>query len=134
MNGRFLSLATLVFCLIFATGGAPLGQEPKEDVKKKASIWMKTKLELSRNILQGLTEGDFAKVETSAQGLNVTTFLETLFRAKRPDYQQQVQLFTFANQELVRQAKAKNLSGMSLAYNHLTNSCVHCHQIVRDAK
>lgn len=125
--------AVLVSCLFWNGASAP-SQEPKEEVKKKASVWMKTKLQFSQNILTGLTEADFGKIEKNADALNLTTLLEALFRSKRPDYNQQIQLFAFANSELVRQARAKNLAGATLAYNQLTNSCVHCHQILRDAK
>lgn len=109
-------------------------QEAKEDVKRKANAWMKTKLELSRHILGGLTEGDFKVISDNAEGLNIATYLEALFRSERTDYKQQIRLFEIANQELIRQAKAKNLFGATLAYNQLVASCVQCHQIVRDAK
>ena len=36
--------------------------------------------------------------------------------------------------ELIRQAGKKNLGGATLAYTQLTLSCVHCHNVVRDAK
>jgi hypothetical protein len=110
------------------------GGEKKEGEKQKASVWMKAKTEYSRNILAGLTEADFDKIAENAKALNVTSFLEVLFRAKHPGYKQQVLLFASANQELIRQAKAKNLYGATLAFNQLTVSCVQCHQIVRDVK
>lgn len=134
MRNWLLSGVSAVVCLVLLSGSPPLGQEPKEEVKKKASIWMKTKLELSRNIMGALTEGNFEEIEKNAHGLNVTGLLEALFRSKRTDYQQQVHMFFFANQELIRQAQAKNLYGATLAYNQLTTTCVQCHQIIRDAK
>jgi len=133
MKRKLIIVAVLVSYL-FWNGAFSQSQEPKEEVKKKASAWMKTKLQLSQNILTGLTEADFEKIEKNAGALNFTNLLEALFQAKRPDYNQQIQLFAFANSELIRQAKAKNLAAATLAYNHLTNSCVHCHQIIRDVK
>ena len=61
-------------------------------------------------------------------------YLEKWVRGNRLDYKQQVVFFDFANQELIRQAKEKNLDGAILAYNQLTVSCVQCHKIVRNAK
>jgi len=95
---------------------------------------MKKKLELSQNILAGLTEADFDKVRKNAQAMNFLGALEKWQRADKPDYKRQVSYFEFANLELIRQAGEKNLDGAALAYNQLTVSCVQCHKIVRDAK
>ena len=134
MRNWLMTSVAAAICLLLISGSPPLGQEPKEDAKKKASIWMKAKLEFSRNILAGLTEEDFDKVEKNAQALNVAGFLEAIFRSKRADYQQQVHQFLIADQELIRQAKAKNIYGATLAYNQMTTSCVQCHRLIRDAK
>jgi hypothetical protein len=130
----WLILLMTPFLLIGGFSYPSSGGEKKEGEKQKASVWMKVKTEYSRNILAGLTEADFDKIAENAKALNVTNFLEILFRAKRPEYKQQISLFAAANQELIRQAKAKNLYGATLAFNQLTISCVQCHEIVRDAK
>jgi hypothetical protein len=128
-------IGLLLLSLAFAAGRpSRAGDKDDKDIKKKASVWMKTKLELSRHILEGLTDGDFKKIEGNAVALNLTHFLEALFTTKNPAYKQQVVLFTTANNEIVRQARAKNIYGATLAYNQLMVSCVQCHQIVRDAK
>jgi cytochrome c556 len=110
------------------------GQEQKPSEQEKASVWMKKKLEFSQNILAGLTESDFDKVRANAEAMRFLGYLEKWARADRPDYKKQVVFFDFANQELIRQAKEKNLDGATLAYNQLTVSCVQCHKIVRGAK
>lgn len=109
-------------------------QEKKPSKQEKASIWMKKKLEFSQNILAGLTECDFDKVRANAEAMDVLGYLEQWARADMPDYKRQVSYFEFANRELIRQARAKNLDGATLAYNQLTVSCVQCHKIVRDMK
>jgi hypothetical protein len=117
--------------------GSPLAshaEEKQKDAKQQASVWMKTKTEFSKNILVGLTEADFAKVEANAKALNAANYLEILFRPSSPEYTQQIALFITANQELIRQAKGKNVYGATLAYNQMTVSCVQCHQVIRDAK
>lgn len=127
-------LIPLAAALVLCGGYSTIAGDQKEDGKKKASIWMKAKLEYSRNIQAGLTEADFDKVAKNAKALNATSFLESLFRSDRKDYKQQIQQFGYANQELIKQAEAKNLYGATLAYNQLIISCVQCHQIIRDAK
>ncbi len=109
----------------------PPAQKPD---KQKAGVWMKAKTEYSRNVLAGLTEGDFAKISKNAKSLNFASYLEVLDRANVPGYKQQIMLFVAANENLIRQAEDKNLLGATLAFNQLTVSCVQCHQLVRDAK
>jgi hypothetical protein len=124
-------LIPLIAVLVLCSSSSYPGEE---EAQKKASVWMKTKTNLSTKILAGLTDADFDKIRDNAQALNVASLLEVLFKGKDPAYQQQVVLFVTANQELIRQAKAKNLYGATLAFNQLTVSCVQCHQIIRDAK
>lgn len=125
-------LALLVIALALPAATSQGGDD--KDIKKKANIWMKAKLEFSRQILEGLTDGDFDKIGQNARALNVAGFFDALFRPKNPDYKHQIVLFVSANDEIIRQAKAKNLLGATLAYNQLMVSCVQCHQILRDAK
>jgi cytochrome c556 len=112
----------------------PANQPAKQTDKQKASVWMKAKTEYSRNILSGLTEGDFAKISKNAESLNFASNLEVLYRTDVPGYKQQISLFVAANENLIRQAEDKNLLGAALAFNQLTVSCVQCHQLVRDTK
>jgi hypothetical protein len=100
----------------------------------KASIWMKQKRELTQNVLAGLTEGDFDKINANAAAMNFLGYLEKWARAGQPEYKQQTTYFAFANRELIRHAKEKNIDGATLAFNQLTTSCVQCHKIVRDPK
>jgi cytochrome c556 len=60
--------------------------------------------------------------------------VEKWTKADNKEYKRQTALFEFANEELVRQANAKNVEGATLAYNRLTVTCVQCHRVVRDAK
>jgi hypothetical protein len=109
-------------------------QPAQQQDKQKVSVWMKAKTEFSRNILAGLTEGDFAKISKNAESLNFSSYLEVLYKADVPGYKQQINLFISANESLIRLAEEKNLLGATLAFNQLTVSCVQCHQLVRDGK
>jgi hypothetical protein len=112
-----------------------LGDEPKKaDDKDKTSIWMKGKLQGSKNILEGLTRGDFEMVSNNAKAMSFLGYLEKWARANREDYQRELKYFEAANKELIRQSDDKNLAGTTLAYAMLTGTCVRCHEIVRDVK
>lgn len=121
-----VALSTLLVCSLHAEPKKPNDQE-------KSSIWMKMKLTASQNILAGLTESDFDKVRANAEAMSFLGYLEKWVRGTSPDYKRQISYFDFANGELIRQAREKNLDGATLAYNQLSISCVQCHKIVRDA-
>ncbi|HLN27302.1 MAG TPA: hypothetical protein VK395_06125 [Gemmataceae bacterium] len=130
-------LLAVVVLTIALSGVAVLGvcDEPKKaDEKDKASIWMKSKLHLSQNILEGLTRGDFEMISKNAKALNYLGYLEKWARANQEDYQRELKYFEAANKELIRQADNKSLAGTTLTHALLTGTCVRCHQIVRDAK
>lgn len=134
MRNCMISLTAALFSLVTIAAGSANEPEKKSGDQEKASIWMKKKLEFSQNILTGLTEGDFDKVGLNAKAMNYLGYLEKWARADRPDYKRQLSYFEFANQELLRQAREKNVEGATLAYNQLTISCVQCHKLVRDLK
>lgn len=129
---------TTCLAALALTGGGlfiyPLNGQDQTAEQEKSSVWMKKKLEFTQNILAGLTESDFDKIGRNAKNMSFLGHLEKWARADHPDYKRQIGSFDFANAELIRQAKDKNLAGAALAYNQLTVSCVQCHQIVRDAK
>ncbi len=127
-----VAFAVLSLCRV-AAQEKNLGKEKKGE-PEKANIWMKSKLDHSQKILAGLTKGDFAMVEKSAEALKLVSYLAQWDAADMPEYQRQVRYFDDANKELIRQARNKNVNGATLAYTQLTLSCVHCHAIVRDAK
>jgi hypothetical protein len=131
---RFCLVALLVLGLTVLPSSSSSGDKKTDkDAKKEASIWMKSKTKLSQEILVGLTEGDFDKIQKNANALNLVHFFEIIFREKNDEYRQQMTLFSSANKELIRQAETKNIYGATLAYNQLTVSCVQCHVIVRKA-
>lgn len=131
---RFCVVAFLILGLTVLPSGSSSGDEKTDkEAKKQASIWMKSKTKLSQEILVGLTEGDFEKVEKNSKSLDLVHFFEVLF-PKSDEYRQQTALFSSANKELIRQATAKDIYGATLAYSQLTASCVQCHVVVRKAK
>ena len=133
-----MRLALLALCslsLAFLPFGSARSQEatPEKPTEKEISIWMHQKTNLSQRVMEGLTEGDFDKIQRGAVLMNVMSYFEGRSHASDPEYKRQLGQFDFANRELIRMAKAKNLEGATLAYNQLTVSCVYCHKTLRDA-
>lgn len=97
-----------------------------------ASYWMTKKLELSQNVLAGLTKSDFEMIAENAEKMRDLNRFESFVRRRTPAYRTQLRLFQHANAELVRTAEAKNIEGATLAFTQLTTSCVNCHKQLRD--
>jgi hypothetical protein len=103
-----------------------------EEQAENPSFWMKKKLEHSERILEGLTAADFGLIAMNAKSMDALGQIEKFARRGMPGYRTQLRVFRFANEELIRQAEAKNVDGAAMAYMQLTLSCVNCHKIVRD--
>ena len=136
-NGRFEKLVAIGFvasCLIcLAPLAAANGQEQKtpETAETQPSVWMRKKLEYSRNILAGLSSEDFDKVAANAQAMQGMSRFEGFLRGKMPGYRTQLEVFQDANEEIIRQAQKDNIEGAALAFTQLTISCVNCHKQLR---
>jgi len=95
---------------------------------------MKKKLEYSQNILSGLAIEDFASIRKNATSMKALDVLEKYVHPRSNDYRMQLQTFQFANDELIRNAREKNVDGAALAYVQLTMSCVNCHKVLRSTR
>ena len=121
-----------------AADNKPAGKKPADEQpapkNSGPSVWMKVKLKSTENILRGLTLGDFDLIEENARRMNHFGRLERLVHSRDAEYQTQLKFLTHANNELVRQAQKKNLDGATLAFVHLTSSCINCHRTIRDGE
>jgi hypothetical protein len=118
--------------LVWMAAWSVLGQDQEE--KEDPSVWMKQKLEYSKNILAGVATADFELVVGNATRMKNFGALEKAVRGRDPAYLAQLKMFEFANQELIRTAKEENVDGAALAFTQLTLSCVNCHKYLRDPK
>ena len=118
-----------------ATTGAestPVKLDPKGEAHPP-SIWMQQKLKHSQKVFAGMVEGDLVQVEESAQHLQLINRLESFARRRSTEYRTQLRLFRYANNEILKGAKEKNLDRVTLGYNQLAVSCVACHKQLRDS-
>lgn len=104
----------------------------EDEPAKKPSVWMRTKLEHSQKVLGALATEDYEAIADSAKAMNNLSELEKHVRAGTPGYRTQLQIFRYANEDLLKQAKKKNIDGCALAFSQLTLSCVNCHKSLRD--
>src|SRR4051812_49420558 len=133
-------LVGLAFAL---TGGMPApsghGQEPKAEAKKPNDAdkelggLMKRKLENSQKVLEGLALNNFDMISKHAEEL-ISISKQAEFKVlKTPEYELFSNEFRRSGAELAKNAKGKNLDGVTLAYVDLTFTCVRCHKHVRES-
>ncbi|REJ96476.1 MAG: hypothetical protein DWQ35_04585 [Planctomycetota bacterium] len=111
---------------------APADGAAAAEDKGRESVWMRIKLKSADGILEGLARADFDGITRNAQVMRQFGRLERWARVKDEDYLGYLDSFNRANEGLMRQAKRENLEGATLAFFELTNSCVRCHDVVRD--
>jgi hypothetical protein len=99
------------------------------------SFWMKKKLEHSQSALRAVAMEDFESLRASASAMRRLSDIEGFARRTNArEYRAQLQIFEFANDELIRHAKDENIDGAALAFTQLTLSCVNCHKHLRGEK
>ena len=122
-------LAVLAFsAVVLAVRGAE--QRPHSRAE-----FMRTKLEYSKKVLEGLTLEDYDAIAKSAKSLRLLSQAaewEVPTIPNATDYVYLTREFQQITDELAKKASQKNIDGATLAYVRLTMNCVNCHKYVRD--
>ncbi|TWU22282.1 hypothetical protein Pla52o_33380 [Novipirellula galeiformis] len=128
-------IATVVLATVFSM--TLLADSPKESQAesdgKPTSFWMQKKMEYSQDVLRGLAMADFKGMAENARQMRLLSKVEGFVRRGNPEYQVQLHAFERICDELIRQSDKGNLEGATLAFNHLTLSCVSCHKLLRSS-
>ncbi|MEW4569937.1 hypothetical protein AB1L88_18900 [Tautonia sp. JC769] len=128
---------TCLACLGVAPGGIRArsqqeeGRPPQDRV---LSMFMQAKLDHSKDVLEGLTIGDFEQIVRGAEALRQLAENE-LWRVN-PDitYTRYTEEFIRLTEALEEEGREKNIDGATLNYVNLTINCVNCHKFVRDRR
>jgi hypothetical protein len=128
-----LSLLVAVMAQAQGTGDSGKASAKKEPAKAEKSVgaFMRRKLELSQQALEGIVNEDYALIKKSADEL------EKMGRQKEwevfalDDYQHLSVEFRRIAKSLSQAAEKQNLDGSAMAYMQLTMSCVECHKFTR---
>src|SRR5947209_6212822 len=111
-----------------AREGKPRGSKNTDQVKDL----MHQKLVRSQDLLEGISVGDFDKIEKNADELLVLSNKAEWMVLQTPRYKMYSDDFRRAAEELGRNARKKNLDAASLSYVEMTLNCVRCHKYVRE--
>ncbi len=125
------------FCGAALILAAPMGRacaadEPDPAQQSgEASVGMKMKLDLSKQLLAALATADYEVLAKRAAEMDAINQVEDFVRGQSPEYRTQLLVFQFASKELKRNAEERNLDGATLSYTQMTLSCVNCHRELR---
>ncbi|MFI5460204.1 MAG: hypothetical protein ACHRXM_32710 [Isosphaerales bacterium] len=126
-----LGIAALAVALVVLN--ATRADQPAE--KRTRSEFMRQKLNFSKDALEGLALEQFATIEKSGKALKRLSEAAEWEVPTIPNFTDYVALTTEFQRhadDLVKQAKKKNIDGATLAFIKITTSCVQCHKFVRD--
>ncbi len=126
MKKRILVLIPLVIALI--TVGAQLRPLPP---RLDTAALMKSKLTASQKVLEGIAKEDFNAIARNANLLVGYSQAAGWMAQQSPDYTRFTADFRRQAQNLVSEARRKNVDGATVAYFQLTIRCENCHKIIR---
>jgi hypothetical protein len=130
-----LALVALVGSVSLLSGDDPR-KGPRDEKKggEKVSELMQKKLKHSQKVLEGVAVGNFDEIADNAEELITISKQAEWYVSKSPQYEMRSNEFRRTAEELVKNAKAKNLDAAALSYVELTMTCVKCHKYGRDTQ
>lgn len=131
--GLSITLALLIAGLVQSQGNAdPVQDMPKE--VRTLDAFMRRKLDLSREALQGVVTEDFPLIKRSAEGLEKMSRQAEWEVFHLDEYNHFSAEFRRIARSMGTQAEKKNIDGAAMAYVQLTMSCVECHKFTRGVR
>ena len=113
--------------------GVPVLKGDDADSNKVQEL-MKRKLTQSQKVLEGIALNDFDMIAKHAEELQVISKQAEWKVLKTPLYVMYSNDFRGIAEELVKNAKKKNIDAAALPYVELTLTCVKCHKHVREKR
>lgn len=95
--------------------------------------FMRTKLLIAQNILEGLTIGDHDLVNRGIDDVKDITKAASWVAIDDDTYRKLTDDFNTTIERLEKAAKTKNLDAIALRFYEMSTSCIDCHKHVREA-
>ncbi|QDV33093.1 hypothetical protein [Tautonia plasticadhaerens] len=106
--------------------------EPPGD--RALGLFMQAKLDHAKDVLEGLTTGDFTRVVRGAQALRELTEDELWRVNPNINYVRYTEEFARLADALEAEGQSQDIDGATLNFVNLTINCVNCHTFVRDER
>ncbi len=105
-----------------------------DSANDRVAKFMRAKLDSSKLALEGLVTEDYGKIKQAAEKMLLMSKATEWQVIQGPVYAQMSGEFRRAVERLGKVADDKNIDGCSLAYMHVTMTCISCHKYVRGVK
>jgi hypothetical protein len=102
--------------------------------REAVSELMHNKLRHAQKVLEGVAVNDFDMIAKHAEELVLLSKKAEWMVFKTPKYELRSNEFRRAAEDLIQNAKQKNLDAAALSYMDMTMSCVRCHKYVRQVR
>lgn len=123
----------LAICSVFF-GAYKLNATQQQQQRSQIDAFMRKKLDLAKDILEGLTTNDMNQVASSAQGLSALS-LESAWNVYTTDeYLRMSEDFRRSLTAVREGARGDNSDRATLGYISMTVQCVECHRFLKDRR
>lgn len=112
-------------------GGWLTWQDPEQPPVSSNRPFMQAKLDLSKEIVEGLALENYDRLEASAQNLFLLSQESAWNVVQAPEYLGMSAEFRGSVSRLKEAAHARNIDGATLAWFEVTLNCVRCHKYLR---
>lgn len=113
-------------------GSAAIQQDDDEAVARRD--FMRLKLMYSKNILEGLTTGDFEHINAAVKELRLVTDGAQWVAIDNDQYRKLTEEFKTATERLAESAETGNIEATAMRFYQMSTSCIDCHKHIRKAK
>lgn len=145
-----VSLLTLVVSIGLPFIGLQVSnqQDPVEEPSRRATqdsipvpktggverrSFMRTKLNFTQNILEGLTMTEFGLIDHGIKELQGVLDAEQWVTIDHEEYRRLVDEFQVAVDRLKRASESKNIEATALRFYEMSTRCIDCHQHLQHA-
>lgn len=122
----FLAMGVGVFCGILGAYHLHAQQQ-----RLQINAFMLRKLDLAKDMLEGLTTNNMDKVSQSAQGLNALSLESAWNVYTTEEYLDMSEDFRHSLSMVRNGAKSGNVDRATLGYINMTVQCVECHRFLK---
>lgn len=127
MNSR----RPLVLLIVALLSGGPDFSSAQADKDSATKDAMRQKLICSQEVLAGVTLADYDRIAKNAKKLVELSNKTNWYSRQVPEYELFLNEFRRNAQDLVSAGEQKNVDAATVAYVHMTFSCVSCHKFLR---
>ncbi|MCU0719939.1 MAG: hypothetical protein MUC83_09575 [Pirellula sp.] len=123
----FLAMGVIVCCGLLGAYHLHAQQQQRSQINE----FMLRKLDLAKDMLEGLTTNNMDKVSQSAQGLSALSIESAWNVYTTEEYLDMSEDFRHSLSTIRNGAKSGNVDRATLGYINMTVQCVECHRFLK---